>query len=141
MNVKELLEGYYNATLTDAQENELELRMRAGDPEIPEQERRMYLGIARLPEPRKAVRSHKSLFLSISSVAAAVLLVLGMGIYAYSARQQQRATEQEILEMAMGNVSLALQQSDSSRARVAAIFDVLNSDSTKTENTDNEINL
>lgn len=122
MNIEKLIEGYYAGSLTDAEEEELEMLMRAGHPEIPAEERRLYLSLANLPVESAGKRKRLSLVLKISSAAATVALVVGLGTYTYQQQQQQRETEQEILEMAMGNMSMALKESDSSKAKVALIF-------------------
>lgn len=132
MEIKDLLDGYYNATLTDAEELELEMLMRSGDARIPEAERRLYLGLASLeagaPQPKPLRHRSRRLATTLSSAAAAVLLVVGLGIYVFRAQEQQHITEQEILEVAMGNVSMALKQSDSSRVQVAWLFDAIDND-------------
>ena len=122
MNIEKLIEGYYAGSLTDAEEEELEMLMRAGHPDIPAEERRLYLGLANLPVERVSKRKRLSVALKISSAAATIALVVGLGTYTYNQQKQQKETEQEILEMAMGNMSMALKESDESKAKVALIF-------------------
>lgn len=132
MNIKDLLEGYYAGTLTDSEEEQLEMLMVSGHPQIPEKDRKLYLGLTAMPETEKPAKKNWSPFIKLSSVAASLALILGLGYYAYTERQRQIITEEEILELAMGNVSTALHKSDTTRQQIAAIMNIINSDTTKT---------
>lgn len=133
MNIEKLIEGYYAGSLTDAEEEELEMLMRVGHPGIPAEERRLYLGLANLPVERAGKRMRLSVVLKIASAAATIALVVGLGTYTYNQQQQQKETEQEILEMAMGNMSMALKESDKSREKVALIFKEMSDTTNKKE--------
>lgn len=134
MKIKELLEGYYGGTLTDAEEEQLEMLMLSGHKDIPEEERRLYLGIVNPPVvAKRSKRRGGVLALRISSIAVSVLLVAGLGYYAYVEQQRQKVTEQEILELAMGNVGEALHKTDTTRQQLAVIISSINVDTTKQE--------
>lgn len=134
MNIKSLLDGYYAGSLTDSEEEQLEMLMISGHSEIPEEERKLYLGLANIPVKTKPVKKDKIVVWRISTVAASLALVLSLGYYIYTEQKRQITTQQEIFEMAMGNVSEALHRSDTTRQQLAFIINSINIDTATTEN-------
>lgn len=139
MNIKSLLDGYYAGSLTDSEEEQLEMLMISGHSEIPEEERKLYLGLANIPVKTKPVKKDKIVVWRISTVAASVALVLSLGYYIYTEQKRQITTQQEILEMAMGNMSEALHRSDTTRQQLAFIINSINIDTATTENENQNI--
>lgn len=134
MNIKSLLDGYYAGSLTDSEEEQLEMLMISGHSEIPEEERKLYLGLANIPVKTKPVKKDKIVVWRISTVAASLALVLSLGYYIYTEQKRQITTQQEIFEMAMGNMSEALHRSDTTRQQLAFIINSINLDTATTEN-------
>lgn len=134
MNIKNLLDGYYAGSLTDSEEEQLEMLMISGHSEIPEEERKLYLGLANIPVKTKPVKKDKIVVWRISTVAASLALVLSLGYYIYTEQKRQITTQQEIFEMAMGNMSEALHRSDTTRQQLAFIINSINLDTATTEN-------
>lgn len=134
MNIKSLLDGYYAGSLTDSEEEQLEMLMISGHSEIPEEERKLYLGLANIPVKTKPVKKDKIVVWRISTVAASLALVLSLGYYIYTEQKRQITTQQEIFEMAMGNMSEALHRSDTTRQQLAFIINSINIDTATTEN-------
>lgn len=134
MNIKNLLDGYYAGSLTDSEEEQLEMLMISGHSEIPEEERKLYLGLANIPVKTKPVKKDKIVVWRISTVAASLALVLSLGYYIYTEQKRQITTQQEIFEMAMGNMSEALHRSDTTRQQLAFIINSINIDTATTEN-------
>lgn len=139
MNIKSLLDGYYAGSLTDSEEEQLEMLMISGHSEIPEEERKLYLGLANIPVKTKPVKKDKIVGWRISTVAASLALVLSLGYYIYTEQKRQITTQQEILEMAMGNMSEALHRSDTTRQQLAFIINSINIDTATTENENQNI--
>ncbi|MBQ0008093.1 MAG: hypothetical protein KBT40_05185 [bacterium] len=134
MNIKNLLDGYYAGSLTDSEEEQLEMLMISGHSEIPEEERKLYLGLANIPVKTKPVKKDKIVVWRISTVAASLALVLSLGYYIYTEQKRQITTQQEIFEMAMGNMSEALHRSDTTRQQLVFIINSINLDTATTEN-------
>ena len=137
MNVKDLIEGYYAGTLSDTDEERLEMLMISGHPDSPEQERMLYLGITNLPKSTAPARNIKKIVWRITSVAATLAIIVSLGYYTYIERQRQMVTQQEILELAMGNFGKALHKSDTTREQLASILRVITTDTTSTEEEEN----
>ena len=59
--------------------------------------------------------------------------MFGLGYYLYIEQQRQIVTEQEILELAMGNMGKALHKSDTTRQQLATIINKIGTDTSTQE--------